>query len=92
MKNKTETKMPDTKKLSFSVRIDRVTPAHTYISVFSNMVCTEYDHENVTRAKCGELTFSNEEFPSWLTHVNPHIVTFMDIPVENDFVEYVGKI
>lgn len=79
------------KKLSFSVRIDRVTSSHTYVSIFSNMVLEEYDHEDVPRAHCGALTFTNEEVGPWINHIRPHLVLFKDLDVENDYEEYIGK-
>ena len=77
------------KKLSFSIRIDKVTPAHVYVSVFSNMIQEEYDHEQATRAKCGDLCFSVEEFSAWMGHVKPHLVLTVEAHRE-DLSNYTG--
>lgn len=63
------------KKFSISVRIDKVTPSHVYLSVFSNMVLEKYCHEDVTRAKAGELVLTRDEFTPFLNHIRPHVIT-----------------
>jgi hypothetical protein len=71
------------KKFSLSVRVDSVTPAHVRLSIFSGMILEEYDHDQATRGKAGDLTLRVEEFGPFLDHVKPHIVSFGPLaPVE----------
>jgi len=65
-------------KFSLSIRIDRETPAHVYVSVFSGMINADIDHKNATRGKAGELVMRTDEFGEFLNRVQPDILTAPD--------------
>jgi len=65
-------------KFSLSIRVDKITPAHVYLSVFSAMVPDEYDHNQVTRGKSGDLVLRVDEVWSFLDRVKPDILTCED--------------
>ena len=72
--------MTEEKKFSICLRIDSVTPAHTYfsVSIFSAMILKEYEHNQATRGKAGELCMRNEEVVPFIKHLAPHILMIKD--------------
>ena len=75
------------RKFSICLRIDKITPAHTYFSIFSAMILEEYEHRNVTRAKAGELCMRREEVVPFIEHLAPHILMFKDESIRDYFEE-----
>jgi hypothetical protein len=66
------------KKFSLCVRIDRITPAHAYLSIFSGMILAEHDHKDATRGKAGDLVLRMEELGPFLDCARPHLVKLDD--------------
>lgn len=64
-------------KFSLSVRIENYTPAHTTLGIFCNLIPSEYEHSQVTRAKAGTIVLRNEEVVPLLKAMNPHIISAM---------------
>lgn len=61
-------------KFSLAIRIDRVTPAHVYLSIFCGMVPKDIPHARATRGKAGDLVISVKEFSSFLDRVCPDML------------------
>jgi hypothetical protein len=73
----------DGRKFSFSIRVDKINPVHIHLSVFAAMILQEYEHNEATREKAGELTLRADEFAPFLDQVQPHMVTAaLSVPVE----------
>ena len=65
-------------KLSFSIRINKETPAHIYFSLFANMIPIGLEHELATRAKMGDCVCRVEEFQHILDRWKPDIISTLD--------------
>ena len=80
--------MEHKKKLSLSIRVDDINPAHVRLSVFSAMVLEEYAHDQVTRAKSGDLVLRVDEFGPFIDHIQPHIISLRDEVTAEDIERY----
>lgn len=78
------------RKLSYSVRIDRVSPSHIFLSVFTQMVPKEHDHVEVTRAKAGDLVLTNDEAGKFIKHTMPHIISALPDVDREELYELTG--
>ena len=66
------------KKLSLSIRINRITPTHTSFQLFVNLIPQSQEHSQATRASTGnEQTLRNEEIIPFLKHIKPHLVSIL---------------
>jgi hypothetical protein len=84
--------MDNERKFSLTVRIDHVTPAHVYLSLFCAMILNEYDHGQATRGKAGMITVRAEEFKPFLDHINPHLISVSDLVPQDALEEYTGLV
>lgn len=65
-------------KLSVSVRIDRVTPAHVYCALFCAMVPVETENAHGMRGLAGSLVLRVDEFGPFLERVRPDSLFALD--------------
>ena len=70
--------MNESMKFSLTVRVDRITPAHVYLSIFCGMVLEEIPHERATRGRAGALVVGIDEFASFLDRVRPDMLTALE--------------
>jgi hypothetical protein len=76
------------KKLSVSYRIENVSPAHIHFSIFANMIPSEQEHQNATRAKLGNAQCLRvEEFSPFATKTQPDLITFISEELKQKFEE-----
>lgn len=83
------------KKFSFSIKIEQITPAHVFFRMFSGLIPSEYEHINsLDRGSMGGAiqVERNEAFPHFLMHVRPHLVFINEDCREDVFSLLVGKI
>lgn len=81
---------PEEYKYSLGIRVDRVTPGHVYCSMFSGLICEEYEHHNATRGKAGNTVVSVREFQGFLNHHKPHVFSLLHEDLKDDLLKYTG--
>jgi hypothetical protein len=79
------------KKLSFSIRIDNISPSHVHCSLFAAMILEEYDHAQATRAKAGDFVLTVAEFIPFIAHIKPPMILLSETikDLDTPIAEYI---